>query len=217
MPTLTFNPDGDPETTSVDGSVRRTTAGNFSTIRTSAGNTATDDGASNQAPVLEATTNSDEYGRMDRGVFLFDTSSLPDGAEIISATFELYVSAKTDGFSGGAISLVTTTPASNTALVAADYNIANWSFTKQATDLTIASITTSAYNTWTLNANGLASISKTGITKFGLVTAYDADNSAPTWSSAAIADLTWNTANGTNKPKLNVTFTASSGLQNKIW
>jgi len=208
MPSLIFNPDADTETTSVDGKVQRSgSASTFSTVRTSAGTLATDDATSAQAPILQS-DGSGNCGRIDRGIVLFDTSTLPaDLVEITSATLELYVSSTTSGF-GGKLALVVTAPASNTALAASDYNIASWTMTRQATDLTISALTTSAYNTLTLNAAGIASIATSGITKFGLVTDWDADNSDPGMGGGQKTDaVTWQTAEGANKPKLTVTYT----------
>ena len=53
--------------------------------------------------------------------------------------------------------------------------------TKQATNRTIASITTGIYNDWTLNATGEGNIIKDGITKFGFRIEADRADIEPTW------------------------------------
>jgi hypothetical protein len=53
--------------------------------------------------------------------------------------------------------------------------------TEYATRLT--SFTTSAFSNWTLNSAGLAFISKTGLTRFGMRLGHDIDNSEPSISS----------------------------------
>lgn len=198
--------------TAGDGSATRTSANSvFSTIRTSATGTATDAGvATTNVPTIVAGTTSSRYSTITRGMLVFPTSGIPDGATITSATLQLYVTAKSDQMSQS-VSIVTRTDPGTIA--SADYDIANWTMTKQATDVTIASVTTSAYNTWTLNATGLASISKTGSTVFGVVMSGDADNSAPTWSSGAVASITYDTAdNGSNQPILTVSYSYSPTL-----
>jgi hypothetical protein len=61
----------------------------------------------------------------------------------------------------------------------------------------------------TLNGSGIAAISKTGISKFGLRSNYDATGTAPTWASLADTYLQgYSSEQGTGyKPKLVVTYT----------
>jgi len=206
MATVTFNP-------SLDGSVRRGTPNtSFSTVRTGAGTSFTDSATTSESPILQDTVNVNEVGRIDRGVIVFDTSSLPDGANITAATLRLYLNSKTDDFGSSAISVVLTTTASNVNLAASDYNIAGWTMTKQATDVNVSALTTAAYNTWTLNATGLSNINKTGLTKLGLVTAYDADNADPGWFINNTATMIWQTVEGANPPILSVTYPSGTGF-----
>ena len=188
--TTTAYPDPDVEIATVDGDVARDTVNEeFSLIRGGAGNLArpSDAGASCQ---LGATTTSPNYVNLFRFVSLFDFSAIADTNTKDSATYELVVSAKNDPFSpAGSYSMIATTPASNTNLVAGDY--ANVGTIKQAPDKTIASVTADSvtYNPWTLNAAGLTSLSLTTISKFGLCVTYDTDNAPPTWLSGAVVYL----------------------------
>ncbi len=206
--TLTFYPDAHPETTSVDGRIYRGTGARkeaFSTIRTSAGDTAIDNETASQLCNLESADTTNNYLYMLRGYFLFDTSSLGAGITITSSTFNVTgASTKNDAFTQG-IALILCAPASNTALATGDY--LNITYTRQATDVSIASYNITGLNTWTLNATGLSNIAKTGITKFATVTSGDMDNSAPSWSGSANSYANCNFAdNGSAKPNLVVVY-----------
>jgi hypothetical protein len=147
------------------------------------------------------------FTTIDRALTLFDTSSIPDTDTISSGTVSLY------GFSKGA-SMTNTgfgpygnaTPASNTSLAASDYG--QIGATQLASEMTIVAFSTSAYNAFTLNASGLAVISKTGVTKIGWRLKNDADNSAPTWAEGGqviVAPYSADQAGTANDPKLVVT------------
>ena len=213
MASLVVYPDPDPETNTVDGVVKRDTLVEaFSTVRSGAGTSADD--SSSSLNIQIAANPASDYDRIYRAPLLFLTSSIPDDATIDSATLEIYITGKSDNLATAqSISLVKPTPASNTTLVASDYNVANWDMTKQATDVTIASITLNAYNTWTLNATGLGNISKTGVTKLGLVLSGDQSNTDPGWVANADASITFQCAEttGTSQdPKLTVNYTIAT-------
>jgi|SRR3990167_989430 len=207
-----FNPNADPETTSVDGVVSRdVTSETFGTIRGGAGTSASDTvGGGSGVPRLNSTTTTNEYSELTRGIYLFDTSTLGAGAIISAATFSLYIDSADAGL-GLSLNITSASPASNTALVSGDYAVANFGSTDFATDIAISAITINQYTDWILNATGIAAISLTGITKFAHRFANDIDNSAPTWSSGASTFITPQFAEGTNKPKLTVTYTPAAG------
>lgn len=205
--TSTFYPDADPETTSSDTNLARAGVSEiYATIRGGAGTGFEESAATSITPRLDATITTDQYSQMNRANFLFDTSSIPDGDTVDSTTFSLVFAAKTDQLSQS-YNLTSTSPASNTAGAAADYNLANFGTTKFSTDKTLTDITAddATYNDWALNASGLSNISKTGVSKFGLRFAGDIDNTTPTWVSGHTARTTTNFADqtGTTKdPKL---------------
>ena len=161
---------------------------------------------------LLATATTDQYERLVRGIALFDTSALPASPTISAAVFSLYITAKGDTLGAGqSVGIVASTPASDTALATTDY--ANVGAVRFATDVTIASITTTAYNDWTLNATGIAAISDSGITKLGYKLAADIDNSA-SWAGSGQARINGyiGAASGnTNDPKLVITYTSGGG------
>lgn len=198
----TFNPDANPESTSVDGTAGRDTAGTWAAVRDGAGTLADD----LIRLITRLSSGGTNWARIDRGVTLFDTSSIPDGDDISAANEQLFPAVITDNFNQN-MDIVVCAPASNTALVTGDYNIANWTMTAQATALDVTNLTLNAYNTWTLNSTGIGNISKTGITKFGTVMSGDMTNTEPT-PAAADVNVNPDSADHTNKPKLVVTHAA---------
>ncbi|MEK7112226.1 MAG: hypothetical protein AAB875_02760, partial [Patescibacteria group bacterium] len=170
--TMTFYPDADAETSSVDGTVWRNNAGGetFATLRAGAGTASEDNiGAGEPCAGYGHLAASNSWYRMYRGIFVFDTSGLNDGATISSATFSIYGRSKVDNIGiTPKIGLTQGYSASSTALAASDYNVGNWSNTRICdTDITYAGYSTAGYNDFALNATGLGIISKTGVTKIG--------------------------------------------------
>lgn len=213
--TTTKYPDPDPETTTVDGRTGKGDSTNWATTQTSATGEAIRT-LSNEAS--EISTRSRRVGtstyEIHRGYFLFDTSSIDDAETINSATFSLYVLSTSDGDNDGQdyIALTSSSPASNTNLVDADYN--DLGTTKYATDIDIGSISTSAYNDWTLNATGLAAISKTGVTKLGTREGHDIENATIADSSRNDIEHYFADQTGTtNDPKLVVVSSAAATIR----
>lgn len=212
MATLTVYPE--PGVTASGRASRESSSGSFASYRGGAGTNADDTSVTMQILSLLATTNSNEYERLVRGIILFDTSALPASPTITDAVFSLWVTAIGNQMSQSA-GLVSSNPASNTGLVAGDFTTLGT--TRFATDKTIGSLSTGAYNDYTLNASGIAAISDSGITKFGYRLSCDIDNSAPTWGSGQQARVNAATANQTgtdNDPKLVITYTVVSGPAN---
>jgi len=214
MTQVIVNPDADPESTSVDGDAEHAgTNLTWTTLRGGAGTGvgSVDSNATHQAPYVQASGVTDRWSRGRRLFTLFDTSSIPAGATITSATLELYVTSK----AGAAVShvVIATSPASNTAIVAGDYD----GVTLTAISDTIASsaITTTAYNTWTLS--DLTKITKGGITKIGLALLEDVNDSAPSWSSGQETYIVVQSADGANAPKLTVDYSVGGVLGTAIF
>lgn len=221
MTTTDFYPDAHVETTTVDGMVRRilSPAGeSFATIRTSAGNEAYPSLASTSIVELVCHgSTADTYTRLTRSIYLFNTGpTIPANAVIDSATFAL----RGTGYAGNnfltaaqtALALVNATPAGNTDLVAADYGQVKT--TRYATDFALASWNVSGYNTFTLNAAGIAAIAKgSGVTKFGCALAVDVDGGTiSTWKANGDAYYNCYYADqGSNKPTLSVTWHTPAG------
>ena len=209
-----FYPDPHTESTSVDGLVfRHDVDETWATIRGGAGTGAIDDSASTTYVGWSTSGTSNQFAVIRRAIFLFDTSSLPDANTISASTLSVFGTNKQDTNSDTpALALVASNPASNTALVGADYSTLGT--TRFAPDISYASYSTSAYNTFSLNASGLAAITKTGVSKFGLRSDNDLDNAAPTWSASAepgiIQGYYADQAATTNDPKLEVTHNTTT-------
>lgn len=204
LATHTSYPDANPETTTVDGYAARTPVDEaWATIRAGAGNSSSD--SANDLYVLAEATNghTNFWRQLFRGFALFDTSSIPDDATLTpgASTINPTVNAT---FSSDNMRLVTTTPASNTALVNADY--AQQGTVAQCTDWN------GAGGARALNTTGDSNISLTGITKFGFRLAGDADNSAPTWVTATLYGRDYDTNEASATPvELIVTYTVPGG------
>lgn len=122
---------------------------------------------------------SGSYRSIERAFWTFDTSSVPDGDTISSASINL----RTYILSGGnpdscTYHIVSVAPASKTSVASGDYD----SFgTTSWGSRTLASISSSStYYSWTLDSNGIANISKTGNDCFGMRMDRDINNSEPT-------------------------------------
>lgn len=207
MTIYTGYPDADPETTTVDGRAARSGVDQtFANIRSGAGNNQNDSETGSGSPSLTASATSNQYSLMRRAIWLFDTSSIPSGATINSATLTLRGAAKGNGLGSPDLVIDVPSPASNTAVATADFNIANWAGTEKGR-MTYASYSAAGDNVITLNVNCIV---KAGITKLGGRLGWDFDNSTTglTWSSGLNSYFQWTTAdNGSNKPTLTVDYT----------
>ena len=214
--TSTFYPDADPESTSVDGSVFQDTDNTaWGTLQADVGSGSNDTGT-DQNMVGWRDGTSSNFSRIMRWIELFDTSAIPDTDTISSATLSNYGTYKEDPSSNTpSTNIYSAAPASNTSLAAGDYD--SLGTTAYATAITYASYNDAGYNNWALNATGIAAISKTGISKFGVRNVqYDVENTAP----APTGSLAWNRLNvytadqtGTaNDPKLVVVHSVPSAV-----
>ena len=175
-----------PDASSVDGyALQQDFSGsvNWATLRGGAGNGSSDSSPSAFVHVLIHAGGAGTWARISRIQSGFDTSSI--GTDTVTAATYGFVVDNTDGVIANSfndsLSLVLTTPASDTAIVNGDY--AQFGTTLQATNITVASINgdESTYNNLTLNSTGLGNINGSGITNFGLRATSDATNSEPAW------------------------------------
>ncbi|GEM_PF-1254707 len=217
--TSTFYPDaGDPGSTSVDGYVQRVSdCSSWSNVRDGAGTAAYAAGTSFSVG-LNAAYCSGTWYIMSRAITLFNTSAIGSTSTITSATYSLWNLTKRDELTpSGAMSVVTTNPASNTTLAASDYS--QTGDILQAPIITLANITTDAYNDFALNSTGLSNISKTGITKFGMRLDADRTNTEPTYcncnSDASFSSA--DTTGTTQDPKLVVVHSAAVTVTGELY
>lgn len=206
----TFNPNPNPESTSVDGYIFRSTAGeSFSTMRSGAGTTADD---SDTAIDLRLTAGVvlNQWTRNTRCPMLFDTSALTGGVYVTAATLKIASNLGGTDVQSFTLNLtfVSSDPTSNTALATGDYAIAKYGTTHLTDDILQSAFTADSYKTFTLNSSGLGNISLTGISKFGLVFAEDIDNNPPSWSVGGDNRLPIYSAEdaGSLDPTLTVTY-----------
>jgi len=202
----TVYPDPDPETTTVDGVPNRSSVNEiFSTIRAGAG-VGSSDSIETLPTNLTSSTTTDQYTTLQRPIMLFDTSSIPDGDVKNSAILSLFGVTKLTGVGTPELDIVSSAPASNTAIVAGDFTTLG---TTIFVSITNASYSVTAYNDLTLNSDGLTNITFTGVSKFGARLDWDTDNNfTGTWASDNASRFTFNSADepGTTKdPKLAVT------------
>lgn len=212
--TLIVYPDANPESTSVDGITRRESVNEtWSTIRSGAGTNALPSNVDGSISIGSSLT-TNQFRELRREVVLFDTSALTADATISSAIMSIKANDKTDNLTlgdGFKLVVVSSTPASNTNLVAADFNIANWGSTEFSQRIARSGFTVGSFSNFTINATGLSNISKTSITKFGIRDAgYDIDNVQPTWVIDTFSQINWDaadTAGTTSDPKLVIEYT----------
>ena len=216
--TTDFYPDGDPESTSVDGHVKRDDVNEaWSTIRTSTG-TLVDSSSSNfNFGAIACNPPVDKYSSLSRGFMLFDTSAIGSGYAVTSATLGVYGSVNVDTWSAFAptYNLYSSNPTSTTALANGDYlTLGTTAFSD--TSKAHSDFADDAYNTFTLNSSGIAAIDMEGISKFGGRNTNDASGTEPTWEeSAEVKVVVLSADSASNKPKLSVTYEASA-VRNRL-
>lgn len=225
MPTVTLNPQAGSGGGNVtcDAWARRgesDIAETFGTIRSSAGTNANNTDASNYVLRITGSSTSNRYQNLTRSYFHFDTSSIPVNATIQSATFGVYVISTTDGLSGASSAnsvmvLCQSTASANNAIVSADYlNVGTTDFGRSVTQ---TNLTTSAYNTITVNASGLTYLQSVvgSVAKLAIRYGWDFDNTVTgiTWADTGQERIEGDYAdNGSNKPYLSVTYTVPGNM-----
>lgn len=211
--TTTVFPDPDPETSTVDGYVGRQANETWNTTVTStAGTTASD--SSGAAGVRATASNSAGGGgnenQINRGIILFDTSAV--GSDTISsATLSLEPDNvfDDDNDANGYTVIVSSAPASDTALATGDYD--SLGSTELSDQINSTDASTGAYEVYTLNASGISNIDGNGISKFGVREGHDLNNDEP--SVSGDSGLTYKAAETsltTSDPKLVVEHTAAA-------
>ena len=203
----------------VDGRVWRNGNETFPVIRNGSGSFSADS-LTTGVLILWAYPSTNNYQQLNRGIALFDTSTIGNEPTIDSATLSIYAYYKDNTMGSTNFHIASSTPTSNTALVARDFaQIGRISFGS----LAYASVSTSAYSAISLNSSGLGAISKTGVSKFSFQLGWDIDNSTTglTWVNGAETGY-WiyyaDTADTSQDPKLVVTYTLPANpKQDVIW
>ncbi len=199
---------------SLDGSIMYTAAAGGdnwgNTWNATGGGTFTADNISTSVYAMQLSSHPmvDKWFQLNRGQWYFDTSNLTASANISSAVLQFYVKAKLDQFAPGTMDVVSSNSTSVTTLVDGDYN--NYETTLFSSQ-TIASLSVGAYNSWTLNADGIASVNKTGISRFATISEWDRTNTPPAWiiTQQAYAEVYTSKASSNLIPRLIITYTVA--------
>lgn len=209
---MTFYPDPDPGVNSCDGTVSRDGVDEaWATIQAGAGVTATTSVTGGICVRILASTTTNQFQELRRGMFLFDSSALGRfGAVPLTAVVSIMGSGKLDSLGiAPDIDCYGLTTVSNNTLDPADFSTCG-STSYSGSPITFANWSTTGYNVFTMNATGLASVSTTGVSKFSLRNAnYDVAVVAPGWVSGVASRINTTFADtlGTSQdPKLDVTF-----------
>jgi hypothetical protein len=175
-----FQPDADPETDSMDFWTQRSAATQTWSQLWQGNGT----GASASQTLgyirIRSDTTSNTYNLMNRCNQLFETSSLTGVAD--TGTLKVRISTKADPSSywTSDLGLFGTTTTNTTAPVIGDFQLAGT--TSYATAIAYGSVSTTVYNTFTLNTAGLAAVDTAGMSKFvTALSTYDLGGSTPTW------------------------------------
>lgn len=143
----------------------------------------------------------------------FDTSSIPVGATLVSATISLFGNGNDDRLLGSLFGIVGVSGnVSNTALSLSDFNKAGATALSD-TQVSATDWNTSAYNNFTLNTTGLSQITLGGITKLAIREfTYDIGGVDPlsmpgNENTAGISFFSSNQVGTTKDPKLVITYT----------
>ena len=210
MTVTAFYPDKHPESTSVDGAAHSadTTVATWALKRDEAGSSGSGSGITMRV-LMKCAYSEANWRNFTRAILLFDISSL-GGATVTAVTFGVVAFGKDDDFTDG-IAVVSSAPASNTDVVAGDYD--SLGTTRYATDITIANITNddSTYSTWTFSATGVSAVdgASGGIVKLGMRTTFDYEDSEPSKAGNFRSFVQMHTADesdsGEKRPTLTVT------------
>jgi len=152
------------------------------------------------------------WNALRRAQIHFDCAAIPDNAIIQSATFSFIPYSSNNSLNIASprtdFIIVSATCASDTQATASDYAIANYGTAPLANRITTFSLATTS--SVALNSTGIAYISKTGITRFGILLGCDLDNSEPPFTWLTGYRMTFwsaDAASGTSVcPKLSVVY-----------
>ena len=210
--TLTVYPDANPETTTVDGRVARYAGEQFSSIRSGAGTHGEDSGQTWENTLQISNTDTGLFQQLSRGIVLFDTSSIISGSTVSDVDLSLYVTLKEIGLGNTDFDIVSSNPASNTALATSDYgSLGTTVFASRSTSI----ITANQYNEWSNLTT--SSVTVGGITKYGIRIDWDTNNSfTGTVDFGAQTNIRVNGADmtgTTQDPKLVVTYAILTAIK----
>lgn len=167
-----------------------------------------DDGTSEAVAIRQGST-SGTWDLMRRAQFAYDLSSISAAFTVTAVTMEYYANSKTTTLGSQSLLLTSGGPASSSALASSDYEANVSNSTAYSSTVTLASITTGAYNTFTGNAAMIAAVQAAlgGVFKHQMRFESERANSEPAFAGAgSLADMNWDFNNGSNPVKLTITY-----------
>jgi len=198
-----------------DGTVARESVDeDFATIRAGAGTSSSatvGSGGGDTTDVrMQGSTTNDQFQRIDRNIYNFDTSVIGADKGVDTAVFSVEGTAKFNALGADNFHVCGATPNGTNTVIDSDYGqLASTAFGS----VVYASFSTAAYNDITLNSNGEANVAMEGKTSYGTRLGWDLNNSfGGTWASnstTALRSFMADRAGTGNDPKLVVTFSAS--------
>ena len=216
--TTTAQPDPHIESSTVDGQIGWGGLDDRINWATATGDgntsTATDDGSTINCTAFQRSGTWEDF---IRGFFLFDTSGITTSHSVSAAVFSFTSSQTGNGADEDTFCVVSSNPASNTALAAGDYDThGTTDFGNIESGSGTISTDSSTYNDITLNSSGRSAISLDSITKFGIRWEADRANAEPSsaTSGSQIIMLAADTASTSKDPKLVVTHAVASNIDN---
>lgn len=209
----TFSPDSGTGNTTVDGAVQRYygSGETWATIIAGAGTGHADTSTEHYPFRYRGDSLTDKFDVCQRGIFIYDTSSIGSGRVVTAAKHGLIGTGKNNGLGSDDLHVVSANPASNNDLVNADYStLGSTSFGSVAYgdwDTTDSS----TYNEADFNSSGKAAIDMTGLTKLGTKGGWDVNASfGGSWASGQDTYFNCRFAEATGKePVLTVTHAAA--------
>lgn len=205
--TILTYPDAHPEVSGVDGYAGHllTSGYTWAALRGAAGSRSGAGFAVDDVLLEAGNALGTKWEAMNRGIIVFDISSFSGTAA--SATIALMGNYKYDGLAENfEVGWYSAAPASTTAIANGDYDsLGDILFSDT---IAYSSLNDAGWNTWTLNAAGLAYLNAaSGTVALGIRFTFDADNQEPNWVAGEFAEFVWYTAdNGSDIPVLSITF-----------
>lgn len=164
------------EVATCDGYATENTDSNWDTMHDAAGDTGndTETGINARVSFHDGST----WELFDRAMHLYDATAIANDATLASATME-FVTTVADHPFGGSMALVASAPASDTAIVAGDYDSTGTTLFADAMAISGINDNGSTYNSFALIAAGLSAVSFSAITKLACIIESDRTDTEP--------------------------------------
>jgi len=179
---ITFVPDADPETKSMDFWTQRSVAGQtWTQLSTGNGNGASASNTSGYIRMRSDTT-TNRFNLLNRANFFFDTSSLSGLVTSCLLKYYIFSSSNPSPFWSSSLNIYGSSSTNTTVPTTSDFQAVQ--STPLATEITSGSVNSAGYNTFTMNAAGRAAVNTSGLSRFvSILSTYDLDVATPTWAS----------------------------------